>query len=123
MRPYRSHRRRGAALLIALFIMALTAPLVAMMLDSHTTQIRCVHNHIEGNAALYVAEAGVQDAIAELLADPSWRTGFANKPFPTDLGHTYTVAVTDDGGEVVVTSTATTTGGYTKTVTVRLSGF
>ena len=123
MRPYRPHKRRGAVLLIVLFLMALTAPLVAMLLDTHTTQIRCVHNHIEGTAALYVAEAGVQDAIAELLANPSWRTGFVDKPFPADLGHTYTVTVADDGGEVVVTSTATTTGGYTKTVTVRLSGF
>lgn len=117
-------RRRGAVLLLVLFLMALTLPLVAMLLDTHTDQIRCVHNHIDGLTALYVAEAGVHDAMNELLQDSSWRTGFTDKTFPADLGHSYTVTVTDgDGGTIVITSTGQTASGFTKTVTATVGGF
>jgi len=104
--------------------MAISAPLVCLMLDSHTDQIRCIHNTLESATALYVAEAGVEDAVSELLQNSAWRAGFANKAFPTGLGHTYTVTLTDDpGGDIIATSTACTAAGYPKTITVHLSGF
>ena len=104
--------------------MAFTTPVVIMMLDGHTTHTRCVHNHIQGMTALYIAQAGVHDAINELLQDPTWRTGFANKTFPAGLGHKYTVSVADgDPGEIVITSTGQTAEGFTKTVTATVTGF
>ena len=47
-----------------------------------------------------------------------------NKAFPAGLGHTYTVTIEDTAeGDVLVTSVAHTAAGYTKTVSVTLSGF
>ena len=122
-RPKR-HKRRGAVLLLVLFLMAITAPIVGMLLDAHTTHIRATHNHIEGMTALYVAEAGVQDALAELYAHPAWRDGFTDKTFADGIAHSYTVTVEDiGGGSIRVTSTGQTAGGYAKTVIATLSGF
>ncbi len=116
--------RRASALLIVLFLVAVTAPLVCMLLETHTSAIRCTHNSIEGTTALYIAEAGVQDAVAELLADPSWRTGFTDKEFPQGLGHTYTVTLEDDGqGALTVVSIARTAKGHSRNVTVILNVF
>jgi len=104
--------------------MAITAPIVGLVLDAHTTHIRATHNHIEGTSALYVAEAGVQDALAELLADPTWRDGFTDKTFVSGIAHSYTVTLEDiGGGNIRVTSTGQTAGGYTKTVIATLGGF
>lgn len=120
----RPGRRRASALLLVLFVMAITTPLVCLMLEAHTSQIRCTHNHIEHMTALYVAEAGVHDAMAELLSDSSWRTGFTSKGFPSDLAHSYTVTLADGTpGQIIVTSTGQTASGYSKTVTAIVTGF
>jgi len=122
--PNARHRRRASALLMVIFLVALTTPLVCLLLDAHASHIRCTHNHIEGMTALYVAQAGVHDAMNELLQDGSWRTGFTGKAFPADLGHSYTVTVADgDSGTIVITSTGQTASGFTKTVTATVGGF
>jgi hypothetical protein len=110
-------------LLLVLFLMAMTTPIVCLLLDAHTTHVRCIHNHVEVRTALYVAQAGVHDALSEFLLDPLWRAGFTNKAFPADLGHSYTVTLEDGAfGQIIVTSTGTTSQGYTKTVTATISG-
>jgi len=120
-------RRRtcsASALLVVIFLVALTTPLVCLLLDAHSSHIRCTQNHIEGMTALYVAQAGVHDAMNELLQDGGWRSGFTDKTFPADLGHSYTVTVADgDGGTVAITSTGQTESGYSKTVTATVVGF
>jgi len=124
MNPLRRRcKRRASVLLLVLFLMAITAPLVCLLLEAQATHIRCIHNHIEGMTALYVAEAGVADATAEVLRNPAWRTGFTNKRLVPDLDHTYTVTVARQGADIVISSTGHTDGGFTKTVVVRLSGF
>jgi len=123
-RRTRRRERRASVLLLVLFLMALTAPLLCMILDTHTTQIRCIHNDLEAKTAFFVAQAGVQDAMSELLLNSAWRAGFVAKPFPAGLGHTYTVTLADlGGGEIRVTSAARTAAGTTKTVVATLTGF
>lgn len=117
-------RRRAAALLLVLFLMAFSAPIICLLLDAHAGQLRCVRNHIEATTALYAAQAGVHDAAAELLSNGAWRTGFTAKPTPSGLGHTYTVTLADgSAGEVIITSTGTTAQGFTKTITATVQGF
>ena len=125
MRRRRQHDQRGSVLLLVLFLMAFTTPVVLMMLDGHTTHTRCIHNHVQGMSALYIAQAGVHDAINELLQqDNTWRAGFTNRVFPAGSGHKYTVSVADgDPGEIVITSTGQTAEGFTKTVTAAVTGF
>jgi len=124
MNRQKHHPRRASALLLILFLMALTTPLLCLLFDTHTTHVRCVHNDIELRTALYVAEAGVEDAMSELLLDPAWRKGFTDKEFPVGLGHTYTVTLADaEENQILVTSTAQTASGHTKTITALLWGF
>jgi len=115
---------RGAVLLLLLFLMAVSVPLVCVLLEAQTTQVRVTHNVVGDVTALYVAEAGVHDAISQLLLSGTWRTGFTNKEFPTGLGHTYTVTLVDDPpGKITIASTSKTADGYSKTVTAVLGGF
>ena len=124
MKRRNPRRRRASALLLVLFLMAITVPLLCLMLETHATHVRCVHNSQELAAALYVAQAGVHDAMSELLVDPAWRTGFTSKEFPAGLGHTYTVTLADgDPGEITITSTGTVAQGFSKTVTATVRGF
>ena len=124
MNPRKHLRRRAAVLLLILFLVAVTAPLVCLLLEAHATEVRCIHNHAGALRALYVAEAGLHDAINELLLDPAWRTGFTAKEFPQGLGHTYTVVLADlPEDKIEVTSTAQTADGYTKTIVATLAGF
>ena len=53
-------------------------------------------NFQDQNGALYLAEAGVMDAIKELEADPSWSAGFNNKSV-SDVPGTYTVVFNTTG--------------------------
>jgi len=115
--------RRGSAFLLILFLMAVTTPLIVLLCNAHSTHVRCVHNHVSGRTALYVAEAGVHRAIAELLADGAWRTGFTDEAFPDGLGHTFTVTLADVDGRIEIASTSTTADGYAKTVTALVNGF
>jgi len=124
MRRFMSEPRRAAVLLVILFVMAVTAPMVCLLLEAHSNEIHIVHNQIGANTALYIAEAGLHDACTELLADATWRAGFTNKEFPPGLGHRYTVTVVDAADDLILaTSTASTADGYTKTITAMLSGF
>lgn len=124
LNPETRDRRRAAALLLVLFLMAFSAPVVCLLLDAHASHLRCVHNDIQTTTALYVAQAGVHDAIAELLLDGSWRTGFTDKPTPDGLGHSYTVTLADgDNDEITITSTGRTAQSFTRTVTATVRGF
>ena len=117
-------QRRAAVLLVVLLLVGITATLLCLLLDTHTIQIRCIHNQVGAARAQYLAEAGVQDAMSELLLEPSWRTGFTDKEFPLGSGHTYTVTLDDgSGSEIVITSTATTSQGFTKSVVATVAGF
>jgi len=121
----RPPRRRGSVLLLVLFLMAFTAPLLALAFEAHTDHLRCVHNDVDIRTALYIAEAGVKDALAQLLRDPGWRVGFVNQPFPPDLGHTYTVTIEDnpEGPGLRITSVGRIASGCTKTITAIVTGF
>jgi hypothetical protein len=68
-----------------------------------------MQNHVRLAEALVLAEAGLNDAIAELYADRTWKDGFSNKSFN---GGTYTVTL--DNTTLAVT--ATTSQGYTATI-------
>jgi len=120
---HRTRERRGSILLLVLFLMAVTAPMICLLLDAHATHTRCVHNDIQARTALYLAEAGVQRAVGELVADPDWRAGFAGLEYPAGSGHRFTVTLVDDDDEVKITSTVLTADGYTRTVVATVAGF
>ncbi len=67
-------RRRGAALLVCMFVMLIVSSLVVLALDIQTTEMALTRNRLNASKAFYLADAGLQHALAKLRADRSWRT-------------------------------------------------
>jgi hypothetical protein len=101
--------RKGSVLLIAVFIIALLAALVAGMLQLNTEEIILVHNHISAAKALAIAEAGLNDAFGELRDDSSWNSGFNDKVFDDGL---YTVTIDANLPNLTVQSTGVSSSGF-----------
>jgi len=95
---------RGAALVLALIVMTGLSLLLMSSLEILTTSIQIAGNHIHDIQAMYIADAGVEDAIKELRANPNWNAGFTNKSFGAG---SYTVTVTNTNPIVDVQSTGT----------------
>jgi len=99
----------GSALLLVVFITALLAAVVLGNLQLNTEEIQLMQNHIHGAEAVAGAEAGLNDALAQLRLDAGWTSGFAGKSFN---GGSYTVTRDD----ATITSVATTSDGFTARV-------
>ena len=59
-------RRRGAALMVCLFIIFIVTLLVVNILDTEMLELSALRNTIDYEKALYLANAGVHHAAAEL---------------------------------------------------------
>lgn len=97
--------RRGAAMLTALFVMTVSSVLVISIMDTETLQYSALRNTMDWDRARYLAEAGLQHALAELEADITWRTGISSTQFPSGSGNLYWATAADGAnGTVVVTA-------------------
>jgi hypothetical protein len=109
-----SHKNMGSVLLIVVLLIALLAATVAGHLQINAEEIQLMENHIGGVEALATAEAGLNDALAQLRADCAWHSGFVDRPFHDG---TYTVVV---NGSTIL-STGTTSGGFTATTEAQVT--
>ena len=103
-------RNNGSALLLTVFAVAVLAVFTIGILQINTEEIQIVRNQIYAVQALATAEAGLNDAFAQLRSDSGWTSGFADKDFS---GNSYTVTVAGSYPNITVTSTGLTTQGYT----------
>jgi len=99
----------GSVLLITIFAIALLSALVMGMLQMNTEEIQLMQNHVWAVQALAVAEAGLNDALAQIRIDSNWDDGFENKPFD---GGSYTVTVTGALPNLTIESTGTSAQGF-----------
>lgn len=95
----------GVVLITVVFVAALLAAIVTGMLQMNTEDIQVAQNHARAAEALAVAEAGLNDALAQLRADATWNTGYEKKAF---AGGMYTVMI--DGTQI--TSLGTSAQGF-----------
>jgi Tfp pilus assembly protein PilX len=102
-------KNRGTVLLMTVFVVALMSAIVIGMLQMNTEQLQLMRNHIYAAEAVATAEAGLNDAFAEIRADSSWTTGFTNKAFNGGL---YTVTVSGSLPNLTIESTGTSPQGY-----------
>ena len=79
-----------------------------------TEELQLMQNQLYAAQAIEVAEAGLNDAFAQIRANSSWTTGFTNKSF-TGYG-TYTVSVAGALPNRTISSIATTSQGYIASV-------
>jgi type II secretory pathway component PulK len=118
-RGVKTRVERGSVLLMVIFIVALLSAVVMGMLQVNTEESQLMENHLHAAQAMAVAEAGLNDALAQIRTNATWHTGFTNKAF---AGGTYTVTVS--GG--TITSVGTSSQGFTAriaaVVTVASSG-
>ena len=64
-----TRRRRGAALLLALFVMTVCSMIAITILETQTLQLTALRNTIEYDRARYLAESGIQHALAFVEED------------------------------------------------------
>jgi Tfp pilus assembly protein PilX len=106
-------KNNGSALLITVFAVALLSAITIGILQINTEEIQLMHNQICAAEALVTAEAGLNDAFAEIRADSSWTTGFTDKAFN---GGSYTAAVTGILPNRTITSTGASSQGFASRV-------
>ncbi|MHC4153852.1 MAG: hypothetical protein ACYST6_02835 [Planctomycetota bacterium] len=99
----------GSVLLIAIFVIALLSAVVMGILQVNTEEIQLMRNQIGAAHALAVAEAGLNDAFAEIRADDAWVTGFADKVFE---GGSYVVTIAGAPPNLKITSTGASAQGF-----------
>lgn len=86
------NNEKGAALLIALSLLILLSLLAISAADRSQTDIEMSYNQLHEEQAFYLAEAGVNQAVAALNEDNSWRVGYND----VTLGKgTYSVTMID----------------------------
>lgn len=103
-------------MLIAIFVIALLSALVVGMLRINTEEIQLMQNQINSSEALAIAEAGLNDAFAQLRVNKDWKTGYTNKPFGL---HKYTVEVRTP--KLTIVSTGTSVKGFVAKVTAEVA--
>ena len=102
-------KNNGSVFLITIFVVALLSAITIGILQINTEEIQLMRNQIRAAEALATAEAGLNDAFAEIRADSSWTTGFTDKAFN---GGTYTVTVSGTLPNLAITSTGTSSQGF-----------
>lgn len=86
--------QEGVALLMAIFALFFITLLIVAFLDITTIDLQIIKNQTTSLKALYIADAGIEDAIYELRQDKGWgAAGFTDKEFPSGSGNSYTVTV------------------------------
>lgn len=102
-------KNNGSVMLIAIFAIALLSAVVIGMLEMNTEELQLMRNQIYSVYAIATAEAGLNDAFAEIRSNDTWTAGFTDKPFN---GGSYTVTVEDSLPNLTVTSTGTSSQGF-----------
>ena len=107
-------QQKGTVLLLVVFVVALFSTAVMGILQINTEEVQLMQNHVYMAEAQAIAEAGLNDALAQLHHDSTWIDGFTDKAFASG---TYRVSV--DGR--TVTSVGTTRQGFVSRVEADLS--
>jgi Tfp pilus assembly protein PilX len=108
-------KNNSSALLIAVFAIALLSVLVMGILQINIEEMQIMQNQISSAQALATAEAGLNDAFAQIRASRDWSSGFNNKSFE---GGSYTVTVTGTMPNRTIESTGITSQGFVARIEV-----
>lgn len=98
----RARSRHGIALLLTLFVLAITGALVVNLFDAETLQRSALRNTIDYERAMYLANGGIHRACAELESNNSWRGTVTSSNYPGD--GSYSATAVDVGGQISITA-------------------
>jgi type II secretory pathway component PulK len=102
-------QNNGSVLLMTVFTIALLSALVMGILQINTEEIQLMRNQVYAAQALAIAEAGLNDAFAQIRNQRNWDSGFNDKSFD---GGRYTVEVTGTLPSRTIVSRGTTSQGF-----------
>ena len=114
-------RKKGVALLLALFTLSIASLLVVAFLELTTTDLQIVSNHNLRNQALYIADAGVEYAIYQLRNNKNWSGTGGTVELPSGSGNNYNVTCSNISGKITITSIGSLATGEQITLEVRAS--
>jgi Tfp pilus assembly protein PilX len=117
-RHVRSRGRRGAALLVCMFIIFLVTLLVVNILDTETLELSALRNAIDYERALALANAGVHHAAAELESSSIWRGTVTDGAYPAN--DTYSATAVNGANKTVIVTSKGVFGSITRTVTATI---
>jgi type II secretory pathway component PulK len=109
----RSRPLKGIALLLCLFVLSIVSVWTVDMMESASIYQSALRNSIEYEQALYLANAGVHHALAELELDVSWRGTSTAGGYPASGSYSATAVNGAVSGTVDITSTGVS-GGTTR---------
>jgi type II secretory pathway component PulK len=118
--PRNRGKRRGLAMMVAIFTMVVVSGIVIAILDTTMLEYAANRNTLAWDKARYMAEAGAQHACAMLEADSTWRTGIATTEFPTGSGCTYSATAVDGANSTIIVTATGTAGGVTRYLTLTI---
>jgi Tfp pilus assembly protein PilX len=95
----------GVALLICLFVLSIVSVWTVNMFQSATSYQSALRNTIEYEQALYLANAGVHHALAELENSLAWRGTVTAGGYPATGSYSATAVNGVAAGTVDITST------------------
>lgn len=115
-------RRRATALLVCIFVMAITTVIVVSMIDAQTLQMTALRNTREYEQALYLAGAAAHHAIAQVENDPTLTPPFSIGPveFPLGSGDSYQADIVVASSDLVITGSGTS-GNVTRYLQVTIT--
>jgi Tfp pilus assembly protein PilX len=116
-RPQR-RARRGAALMICMFVVFIITILTVNVLDTETLELSALRNSINYDKALHLANAGVHHAAAELETSSTWRGTVSEGAYPAN--NTYTATAVDGANNTVVITARGAAGDVIRTVTATI---
>jgi type II secretory pathway component PulK len=92
--------KKAQALLLAIFSLILISLLVTAFLELTTIDLQIISNHLMKNQALYIADAGIEYAIAQLRTDNNWKKTPQPIELPPGSGDTYDVTYSSVSGKI-----------------------
>jgi Tfp pilus assembly protein PilX len=114
-------RHNGAVFLIVIFAIALFTTITVGILVMTTEELQLMQNQLYAAQAMCTAEAGLNDAFAQIRADSSWMpdAGYINKSF-SGYG-TYTVTYEGSPPDPNIICTGVSAEGYTARVKAKVT--
>ena len=115
-------RNYGSVLVMAVFVIALVSALVIGILQINMEEIWLTQHRLFAAQATAVAEAGLNDALAEIRQDASWTDGFSNKALAAEggfQGGRYSVDV--NSNTLTVTADTNAWVGYAATLEAQIT--
>jgi Tfp pilus assembly protein PilX len=111
-------KNTGSVILITLFVVAMLSAVVIGMLQMTTEEIQLMRNQIWAAQALTIAEAGLNDALAEIRIYDEWDDGFEDKAFNNG---SYTTTVSGSLPNLTLESTGISLQGFVAIVTAEIT--